>query len=234
MSTNVLQAVRAAGLLGMMGAIVYTIGDVLMLAAQVNLNAYPNLKSYVKLLSGAERMVTVSSRRLMWGGLLGVFVTPLVIAGFWAMYQGLRPAGAVAALPPAVLLACASIVGAFVHGSFIYLGEYVRALNRLTGESQAVLIDMFQRHRTIMVIGYLFLGLCIVAASIWFSIVVGTQRTRFPAWMAFVNPVTTLLVWIGVRRLLPGRIGDWFEGAAFNIAYLIFFAFVTATLWQAG
>jgi len=234
MSTDTLNAVHVTGVLAIIGALIYAVGDVFLLAAKVNIADYPNLQPHLKLLSDAEKMVVLPWWRLAWGGLLGVFATPLVLAGFWQVYQGLLPAGAGLALPPVLLFACASIVGAFFHGSFIYLGEYVQALNRVSAESQAVLVGMFTRHRKILILGFGFIIPSALIASVWFSVLVASGQTFFPTWIAAVNPVVTFLAWIVVKKILPKRIADYSEGAGFNIAYLIFFALTTVTLWQGG
>ncbi len=174
-------AVRWTGLLAILGALIYAVGDVLLLAAKVDLADFPRLQPHAKTLSDAEKMVVLPWWRLAWGGLLGVFSTPLLLAGFWQVYQGLAPAGSGAALPPVVLFACASVVGTFVHGTFIYMGEYVQALNRVSDDSQAVLVGMIQRHRKILIITYGFLMACILAASIWYTVVVAGGGTGFPA-----------------------------------------------------
>jgi uncharacterized protein DUF6796 len=234
MNAEMLTAIRITGLIAILGALVYAVADVLLLAAKANLADYPNLLPHARLLSDAEKMVVLPWWRLAWGGLLGVFATPLILAGIWQVYQGMHLAGDGLSLPPALLMVCASVVGAFVHGSFIYLGEYVQALNQLDAASQPVLVGMFTRHKRIMIVTYGFLLGCILVASIWFSVLVGLGRTLFPLWMAAVNPVTALIAWMLVKRFLPRKVVDWTEGAGFNIAYLIFFAFTTATLWRGG
>jgi len=226
-----LTAMRVSGVLAILGALVYAFADTLLLAGKANLNEYPNLLPYRKLLSGMERMVVIPAKRLMWGGLLGVFATPLKLAGFWLVYQGLASAGVGFALPPVLLFLSSAVVGAFVHGSFIYLGEYVQALNQVGVESRLVIVEMLARHRRIMIITYGFLMGCILIASVWFSVMVAAGWTAFPNWMAAVNPVTTLILWMLVKRVLPQRFVDATEGAGFNIAYLMFFSLVTATLW---
>jgi hypothetical protein len=225
-------AIQLTGLLAIAGALVYAIGDVLLLASKASLSAYPRLQPHAKALSGAEKMVVLPWQRLLWGGLLGVFATPLVVAGFWQVYQGLAPAGVGASLPPALLFAVASIVGAFVHGSFIYLGEYVQALNRVDEPSQPVLLEMLARHRKIMLITYGFLLACILAASVWYIVLVASGQTLFPRWMAAINPVTALAAWMGLKMVLPRAVKDATEGAGFNIAFLIFFICTTITLWN--
>lgn len=225
-------AIQLSGILGIIGALVYSIGDVLLLASKADLADYPRLQPHAKALSGSEKMVVLPWQRLIWGGLLGVFATPLILAGFWEVYQGLAPAGLAASLPPALLFAVASIIGAFVHGSFIYLGEYVQALNRVDEASQPVLLEMLARHRKIMAITYGFLLACVLAATIWYIVLVATGQTLFPRWMAAINPLTTLAAWMGLKKILPNAIKDATEGAGFNIAYLLFFIFTTITLWN--
>ncbi|HEX9386954.1 MAG TPA: DUF6796 family protein [Anaerolineales bacterium] len=220
--------VTVFGLLGMLGAIIYAIGDVFLLAGKARLEDYPKLQPYAKLLSGTERMVALPHWRLFWGGLLGVFATPLVLIGFIPVW-GSSQAGGYLMLPPFLLFFLATLIAPFVHGSFIYLGEYVQALNKVDNESQSVILEMLERHRKIMTIFYAFLFVCILIASIWFSVMVGMDKTHFPVWMAGVNPVTMFIAWMLIKRLLPRFVQDWTEGAGFNIAYLLFFLLMTVT-----
>ena len=223
---------RAAGLAAIVGACLYAVGDVLLLAGKVSLDDYPRLKPFAKLLSDAEKMVVFPPRRLIWGALLGVFSTPLILAGFWQVYQGLGSGEALTFLT-ALLFIVASVIGAFVHGTFYYMGEYVQALNKVDDGSQGVIADMIARHRKVLIITYGPILVLIVIASILFSILVASGRTAFPFWMAAVNPVTMTLAWLLLKRILPQFVRDHTEGAGFNIAYLAFFACTTATLWNA-
>lgn len=229
MFDDVLSPVRLTGLVAVLGALAYALGDVLILAVKANIADYPNLRPHQKLLSGSEKMVALSWPRMLWGGLLGVFATPLLVLGLWPLYQGLAPAGGWAAWPVVILFGVGFIIAPFVHGSFIYLGEYIQALNRLSGEAQDVIVGMFRRHRTVLAISYGVVAIAIVLASLWFSAAVALGATRFPAWMALVNPITALLAWMALRRLLP-KLTDFAEGAGFNIAFFVFFALVTFTL----
>lgn len=223
---------RFTGFLAILGALLYAIGDVLLLASKVNLDHYPKLKPFIKLLSDAERMIVLSPNRLAWGALIGVFSTPLVLAGFWQMYQGLSVAGTSLALATALLFGISSVLGAFVHGTFYYMGEYVHALNQVDEASQPVIADMLTRHRKVLLISYAPLLLVAITASILFSIQVAMGGTAFPVWMAAVTPVTVTIVWMLGKRILPQFVRDWTEGAGFNIAYLVFFICTTSTLWN--
>lgn len=225
-------SLKTAGLLALLGAFLYAIGDVLLLASKVNLEEFPNLKPFAKLLSDAEKMIVLSPRRMMWGALIGVFSTPLVLIGFWQVYQGLSGANAWAVLATVGLFGTASVIGAFVHGSFFYMGEYVHALNDVKEGSQDVIAKMIERHKKVLIITYAPLLSFIIIASVMFSILVASGDTAFPAWMAAINPVTMTIVWMLGKRILPQFVRDWTEGAGFNIAYLAFFTCTTITLWK--
>lgn len=225
-------AIRFTGLLALIGAMVYAIGDVLLLASKASLENYPKLKPYTKLLTGAEKMVVLTPRRMMWGALLGVFATPLVLTGYWQILQGLQGGNGSLSLITVLLFGSASVIGAFVHGTFFYIGEYIRALNSVEGNSQPVIADMISRHRKVLVISYAPVLILIFIASILYSILVASGHTVFPKWMAAVNPVTLTIAWLVIKRVLPAFIRDWTEGAGFNIAFLIFFACTTLTLWN--
>ena len=229
---QLLTSVRMTGLLALLGAFLYAIGDVLLLASKASIENYPRLKPFVKLLSDAEKMVVLPPGGLMWGALLGVFATPLVIVGYWQVHQGLNGANGSLALTIASLYTIASVIGAFVHGTFYYMGEYVQALNKVEDGSQAVIAEMIGRHRKVLIITYAPVMILIVGASILFSILVISGKTAFPIWMAAINPVTLTIAWLLFKRVLPQFVRDWTEGAGFNIAFLAFFACTTITLWN--
>lgn len=229
---QLITSLRITGLLALFGAFLYAIGDVLLLASKASLDNYPRLRPFGKLLSTAERMVVLPPNRMLWGALIGVFATPLMLAGFWQVYQGLNSANETLTFITGLLFAIASVIGAFVHGTFYYMGEYVQALNKVEDGSQAVIAEMLARHRKVLLITYTPLMILIVIASVLFSVLVASGKTAFPVWMAAVNPVTMTIAWLLIKRILPQFVRDWTEGAGFNIAYLAFFACTTLTLWN--
>ncbi len=227
-----LNSLHITGLLAFLGALLYAIGDALLLAGKVNLDDYPKLKPFAKLLSGAEIMVVFSPNRMIWGALLGVFATPLVLLGVWQVYLGLGGGNVWVVLATVGLFGIASVVGAFVHGTFYFMGEYIHALNEVEETSRPVIVAMIERHKKVLIVSYAPLLIFIVIASILFSILVASGKTSFPVWMAGVTPLTMTIVWLVGKRILPQFVRDWTEGAGFNIAYMAFFACTTLTLWK--
>lgn len=221
-----------AGIIAFIGALLYAIGDVLLLASKINLDEYPKLKPFAKLLSDAEKMVVLSPNQMIWGALLGVFGTPLVMLGYWQIYQGLSGANAWAVLTTIGLFGCASIIGAFVHGTFYYMGEYVQALNQVEEKSQDVIAKMIERHKKVLIISYAPVLIFILIASILFSVLVYSGKTLFPIWIAFINPFTMTIAWLLIKKILPQFVRDITEGAGFNIAFMAFFACTTLALWK--
>ena len=55
--------IRITGILATIGAFIYAIGDVLLLKGKINIDDYPKLKPFQKLLSDTEKMVSTSSRK---------------------------------------------------------------------------------------------------------------------------------------------------------------------------
>jgi len=223
---------KITGLLAFLGAFLYAVGDVLLLASKVNLDDYPKLKPFTKLLSDSEKMVVLSPRRMMWGALLGVFSTPLMLIGFWQISQGLSGANAWAVGTTAGLFGSASTIGAFVHGTFYYMGEYIQALNTVEEKSQPVIAGMIERHKKVLIVTYAPVMLFIVVASAMFSALTISGKTAFPVWMAGVTPLTMTIVWLAIKYILPQFVRDWTEGAGFNIAFMAFFACATLSLWK--
>jgi uncharacterized protein DUF6796 len=225
-------ALRISGLIALFGTLLFAIGDVLLLAGKASLDDFPRLKPFAKLLSDAEKMIVLSPNRMIWGALLGVFAAPLVVTGYWQVYQGLRGADASLVLATISLFGSATVMGAFVHGTFYYMGEYIHALNSVEDGSQAVIVGMIERHKKVLIISYAPVLIIIMIASVLFSILVASGRTAFPIWMAAVNPLTMTIAWLVGKRILPQFVRDWTEGAGFNIAYMAFFACTTVTLWN--
>src|SRR5688500_11539385 len=114
---TILTPLRVTGLLALLGALLYAVGDVLLLASKASFEDYPRLKPFRKLLSDAEKMVVLPPSRMIWGALIGVFATPLVLAGFWQVYQGLNGANATLTLITGFLFATASVIRSEEHTS---------------------------------------------------------------------------------------------------------------------
>ncbi|MGE5374776.1 MAG: hypothetical protein ACM3XO_06935 [Bacteroidota bacterium] len=53
---------RIAGLLALMGSLLFAFGDILLPAGKASMDQFPRLKRFARLLSGAEKMVVLLLR----------------------------------------------------------------------------------------------------------------------------------------------------------------------------
>jgi len=224
--------IRASGLAAILGTLLYAASDVLLVGVAANLVDYPNLQPHVRLLGTMVKMVAVPEWRLVWGALLGIFAAPLTVAGFWQMHRGLARAGLKWSLPPMLLFCWAQIVSPFLHGSHIYLGEYVQALNRLSPDCQPALLGMIERQHRLLGVTLLCMVSCVVIASAWYSVLVVSGRSAFPRWLAAFTPITVFLTWSVLRKVLPAAVAVALSGAGINIGFLVFFSLNTWALWR--
>lgn len=233
-----LTLLRLAGIVGIFGSALYAAGDVLLLAPEaaehrerrplpIDATQDRVLRRRISLL---EDLAQLPHWRLRWGALLGVIGGPLTLGGLWLLYRGLEIAGPTAAIPPTLLLLAATVAAPYVHGSFGSVGETVHALYAVDDAHRPMLADMMRRQVVTLMMGFAPILLCFIIASVWSSWVIFTGTTRFPTWVGAVNPVTATIAWLLVKTILPTRVAAFFQGAGFNLAYVVWFAALTASV----
>ena len=232
--------VHVAGIVTLIGAVLYAVADVLLLAhhigprqpippTAVDFETSERWKRRANLLIGLSRLPW---NRLVWGGMLGVCMTPLVMTGAWVLHHALAPAGPWLSTPVALLWLAAYPVGAFIHGSFIYLGGCVQAWNLAEGASKEQLEETVSRMLRVLITSYLIFFALAIATSVWYVVAVSSGTTALPGWMAVANPVLMTVVYIILaRKVVPLRIMKYVQGAGFNIVYILFFALLLGFVW---
>jgi hypothetical protein len=232
--------VHLAGVITLVGAVLYAIADVLLLAYHVGpLQEIPPTAIDFEASERWRRratMLTCMSRlpwkRLVAGGMLGVCMTSLVMSGAWVLYHALAPAGFWLSVPVALLLLAGYPVGAFIHGSFIYFGGAVQAWNLAEGECKGQLEETVARMLRVLLSAYVIFFALAIASSVWYAVAVAGGRTALPRWMALLNPALMDAVYVILaRKVVPLRIMKYVQGAGFNIVYIVFFALLLAFVW---
>jgi hypothetical protein len=232
--------VHLAGIVTLIGAVFYAFADVLLLAHHVGpRNEVPatatDFQASERWKRRANLLVCSSKlpwRRLVWGGLLGVCMTPLVMSGSWVLYHALKPAGPWWSVPVALLWLAGYPIGAFIHGSFIYLGGAVQAWNAAEGPFKARLEDLVGRMLKVLIAAYLAFFALAIATFVWYAAAVAQGETALPRWMAALNPLLMTLVYMFLaRNVVPMRVMKWVQGAGFNIVFIVFFALLLWFVW---
>jgi hypothetical protein len=229
--------VHLAGIVTLVGAVLYAVADVLILAHNVGpRQPIPptaiDFEASERWQRRANMLICMSKlpwKRLAAGGLLGVCMTPLVMSGSWVLYHALAPAGPWWSVPVALLWLAAYPIGAFIHGSFIYLGGAVQAWNLAEGICKTQLEDTVSRMLRVLITAYLIFFSLATATSLWYVVAVLQGTTALPLWMAAMNPLLMTIVYIILaRKVIPLRIMKYVQGAGFNIVYIIFFGLLLA------
>ncbi|MFE6665573.1 DUF6796 family protein [Streptomyces sp. NPDC057697] len=223
--------VRLAGIAGIVASVAWLAGDILLLGKPEVAAAQHSVLSGYDGMTGASlaAMLPASTARLAWGALLGVLTGPLYLLACWHLYQGLRPAGRLLARPPFLLLISGFAIAPFVHGSFFYWGQAVKAVDA-SGSRSAALADLPGDMADVLFIAYGALMVCWVLGSVWMAVCVLRGGATLPRWAWFVNPLVCLPVGGLVAMAAPGTA---LQGAQLSIGNLLLFTLSTVVLWKA-
>ncbi|AUN41796.1 DUF6796 family protein [Tsukamurella tyrosinosolvens] len=228
---------RWMGIAGIVGALSFTVGDILLLGADRQRDRHPVL-SDTAMKHRAPELLDASPRGLSSGALAGILPPPLFLAGFANIHEGLRPAGFWGATVPFALLAAAWTYPSYIHGTFLAYGsayqlldEHVAADSPLTPAARV----HYRRIEKVLGVSYLpFLG-ATAAASGLIAWHVAAGRTRYPRWAAPLLAPAPAILASGYLEHAVTRDRDVrapLRGAGLSIGHLIPFIASTALQWK--
>ncbi len=68
----------------------------------------------------------------------------------------------------------------------------------------------------------------------WVSVAIARGRTLYPRWMAVLNPIALLFLFLLLGSSIPGFLGLALRAASTNLGGVIFFSVSTWILWKRG
>ncbi|MFT4047732.1 MAG: hypothetical protein QM661_13710 [Solimonas sp.] len=214
-----------AGIAGVLGALGWTIGDVLIFGHLADRAAYPLLfQTHADRIDAglAEHLVGVSHARLIAGALFAVFSIPFYLIGLRHLWQGIRGAGRTWTWPTMTLLFLGFAWSPLPHAAFCFVGATYQAVLASDPAAHGALLDLAAEFRHVLLLTYVPAVACQLAGMLAFSLAVTTGRTVYPRGFALTaNPVTLLLVTAGIPHLIGGAAGAALGSAAFNTAWLL-------------
>ena len=232
-----LVALRAAGIAGIVGAICWAIGDVLLVGGSAPAEQFPLLlRDYADRIpfKALAWMLPFDEPRLAAGAMIANLSIPLYLAGSWHLYQGVKPAGGTLPFAAFALLFCANAWSPLGHASFYYPGMVYKTIPALPVTAHPALLTLgaqFSHMQTaawFLAVIPLALGMLLLCATIL------ARPTRYPRWSAVVlNPVVPLLL-AAMGAALPTPVGPWFFAAALNVGFFIVYGLSTILLWNGG
>lgn len=210
------------GLLAILGSLGVAVGDMFLLGNPVSGKRFAELR--------IENLLHVTSRNMFIGHTLGVLVVPLIFFGVFQVYRALEPAGIAYALPPVLAMAYMLVVGAAAHACFAHLGGAMQFKERSESTEDSAAVELVKQHQRLL---YPLFGAFIatlIFSSLWFAVVVWTQPTAYPRWVALFNPFFLFVGLGALERFLPAPIGGYIRPANGNISFAVFFVISTAVL----
>ncbi len=215
------RAVVWAGIIGALGALLAGLGEC---ALHYSPEGYAHSETY-------PFFVHVAPWRLRVGHFLSIFAVPLYFAGYFHLYQRLRPAPTWARRAILILGLYAFALGDAWLGSRVYLAQLAqaRALAEQAGNIEGVkllapLLQQASYYNENILIG---VRLGVLGISLLYVALVLRGQTSYPRWMALCNPIL-LVAFAFVLYLLLPSLGGVLMPVAMNFAHLIFFG---ASTW---
>ena len=161
-------------------------------------------------------MLDTSETRLTAGHFFAMIGIPFYFLGSWHIYQMLRPANNKLAFAAFLIAAYGFIFGAVWMGSRASIGSLIHHGDLIEGTK---LVELYQlRYETLLQV---IRSTTLVLSGIYVYLVL-TGKTRYPRWMAAVNPIVLILLSFLIYAINK-NIGIYIMPIALNVAFAIFF-----------
>lgn len=233
-----LRWLRLAGIAGVVGAILWTLGDALIIGARANPADYPLLfQAYADRIEAdmAVMMVSSSEARLASGALVADIGIVFYLAGSWHLFRGLAPAGRLWAWPIFILLVCGNAWSPLGHAGFYYVAMAYKTVLAMPPGAHGALLDLAADFHRVLVIAWLLPAVTLGVALLGLGLAIALGRTAWPRWFAaLANPVSLVAIGMGIAFVSPEPVSTWLDGAAFNLGWLVVYIVSTALLWNGG
>ncbi len=200
--------VRAAGWLGLLGALLVGFGEFTL-----QFTPKGGLEDITDYLYFNE----ISPQRLSRGHFLSVLFAPLYLPGYWFLSKQLEPAHKCASTVFFLLGAYAFAIGTAWIGQRFFIASTVHEI--AAGQNLKALLVLFSEHNEPFV-NILRLAMLLIS-GLWIWLIL-TGRTRFPKWMAIFSPIT-LLGTMFALYFFKTKIGLYVFPIAMNAAHFIVF-----------
>ena len=216
-TNNPSPALRVAGILAVVAAIVASAGDFFLIYVA-------NAPKY-----GFGQTGEQANRWLLVGHYCGVLAIPFFSLGYWQVSRGLSAAGKRISRSVLAIGVYTSAVGSAIHG----LTAFGLHALPLAGAHSPDPLETLTPPGLVPFIMPLwgFVGLAILTGSALYAFAVFTRHTAYPRWGALLNPAL-LLVAGNALALLSPLLTDFLVVWMPNLAHILFFTFSTAALWN--
>lgn len=219
---------RWAGLSGLLGALAWIAGDILLVGREVDPARYPLLFSTHAGRVEAElarHLLGAPASTLMAGALCGSFGVPLYLFGTYHLWRQLRPAGPVLAAACALPVFVGFAWSPLPHAAFYFLGAVYQSALVAPAAAHEALLALGESFHRVLVWTFYPSVLASAIGLLGFSLAIAAGRTGCPRWMALTtNPILLFLAILLVTHLLPDTPSHGLHAATLNVVWLLVFA----------
>lgn len=207
---------RLLGISGILGSILFIIGDLLY-------NHVPGSQDSIP-----EKMSRMPENRLLNAGtlgLIGCWLYSLAAFQFLAVFQ---PAGESFAFIVFLAFAAVMISYGISHTAYFSIAVGAKIAGQLGSDAESggkTGSTFFQR---LVMITYL----PVVISSLMMFYAILVRKSLLPPWMVIFLPVIPYLLKTPITRILKGRIKEIINDSYDNIVLLIFFTLTTLVMWN--
>ena len=209
-------SLRFFGISGIIGSILFIVGDLLY-------NHIPGSKA-----SPTVKMSSLPDSRLIHGGTLGMIGCWFYTLATLHVYIAFRAAGEPFASILFLAFAAVMISYGIGHAGYFSIAAGARSAVSLGVDAEAGgrLGNAFFQRLTFII----YFPTIIASLMMVYGILAG--QSLYPRWMVIFLPIVIYLLKTPVTRILRGRVKELVNDSYDNIALFIFYALSTTMLWN--
>lgn len=193
------------GIVGLIGAVLTGAGEFIL-----------HYDALARFSGEYQFFVGIDAERTTIGHFIGVLGAPLYLVGCWHIYLMLRPANSTWSLLAFFIAAYGFVVGVVWIGSRASISALVNAPGSPEIEQLITMYD-FRYESLLQIIRFAVLILSVI--FVWLTL---TGRSRYPKWMAILNPILLIVASFLVYAMAPA-VGKYLMPIALNVAFAVFF-----------
>jgi len=209
-------ALRLFGLSGIIGSILFIVGDLLY-------NHIPGSKD-----SNELRLSKIPESRLLNGGTLGLVGCWFYTLAAFHLYIAFRPAGDAFAFILSLAFGATMISYGVLHAAYVAIPAGAQVAAKLGADTELggrLGWDFFGR-----LLNITYIPVAIFSLMMFYGIVTG--YSMYPRWMVVFLPIILYLLKTSVLRIFEGQLKEIIGHAYDNIILFVFFVLSTVVLWN--
>ena len=216
MNFETITIVRLCGIAGILGALITGAGDLLY-------NHIPGSTQTIY-----EKMSSLSQRRLVSAGALGLIGSWLYLIGALHLYFVFQSAGEDLTLSIAITFAWVAIAYGIAHASYFAIGSNAK----LARENGLDIVQAGKAGEALFTKIVMITYIPVAIASFFMVYGVVTAHSAYPIWMVIFLPIVPYLLRPVVLKIIRGRVHEIIRDSFDNFVLFVFFLISTIVVWN--